>query len=166
MSNPKTQKIGWILILFLSGCASDPDQSIENLVKQSRAQKTAVPAPLPEFTNNVACHYQAAHLRNPFEWYDSAGSTQLSAESNLQQPREPLECYPLESLKMIGYLERNQIFWGLVKDKQGMIHKVFVGQAIGQNGGTIKQIHESGIEIEENNAMNEKRQFTLALSAE
>lgn len=63
----------------------------------------------------------------------------------MNRRREPLEEFPLDTLRMVGILERNQERWGLVQTRDGTVHRLKVGNYIGQNYGKIVAISEQEI---------------------
>ena len=65
---------------------------------------------------------------------------------NLVQPRF-LEGEPLDALSMVGTLANNQGAYGLVQDSEGLVHRVTVGNHMGQNYGRITSITESEIQL-------------------
>lgn len=67
---------------------------------------------------------------------------------NLDRPREALEAFPLDSLKMVGTIEKNKMVYGLVQvDKT--VYQVKLGAYLGQNLGLITSISENAIDIKE-----------------
>jgi type IV pilus assembly protein PilP len=65
------------------------------------------------------------------------------------RPREFLEQFPLDTLRMVGTLEAGGSFFGLVQDKDGLVHRVLPGNHLGQNDGKIQRITQSSIELVE-----------------
>jgi len=65
------------------------------------------------------------------------------------RPRQPLEVYPLDTLSMVGLLEQGDQLWGLIKDSQNTVHRVQVGNYMGQNEGRIIDINESAVYLVE-----------------
>ena len=61
--------------------------------------------------------------------------------------KEPLEAYPLESLKMVGTLRLGGQMYGLVQTKDGLVHRVSPGNYIGQADGKITEITASKISL-------------------
>jgi type IV pilus assembly protein PilP len=82
------------------------------------------------------------------------------------RPKEPLEAYPLESLKMVGVLQQKRANFGLVKADTGL-YRVKVGNYLGQNFGLITTITDSQIQLREliQDAVGDwtERQSTLQL---
>jgi len=61
--------------------------------------------------------------------------------------REELESYPLDALRMMGTLEKGEQFWAILRGPDSIIHRVQVGNFIGQNNGKITGISEDRIEL-------------------
>jgi type IV pilus assembly protein PilP len=61
--------------------------------------------------------------------------------------REELESFPLDSLRMMGSLEKGDQFWAILRDPDTIIHRVQVGNYIGQNHGKITDVTEDRIEL-------------------
>ena len=63
--------------------------------------------------------------------------------------REELESFPLDSLRMVGTLEKGDQFWAIVlgPSPDSIIHRVQIGNYIGQNNGKITGISEDRIEL-------------------
>ena len=66
-----------------------------------------------------------------------------------ERPREFLEQFPLDSLRMVGSLEINQLKAGLVQATDGLVHRVTIGNHLGQNYGRVTSISDSEIELVE-----------------
>ena len=85
---------------------------------------------------------------------------------DLNRPKEPLEAYPLESLKMVGVLQQKKANHALVKADTGL-YRVSVGNYMGQNFGLITGITDSQIQLREliQDAVGDwtERQSTLQL---
>jgi type IV pilus assembly protein PilP len=62
---------------------------------------------------------------------------------------EPLESFPLDGLKMVGTLGAPSAPEGLLKDPEGVIRRVHIGNYVGQNYGRITAINEGQIELVE-----------------
>ena len=65
------------------------------------------------------------------------------------RPQEELEAFPLDSLRMMGMVKQGEILTGLVRNGEGVIFPVKVGNYIGQNHGQITRILEDRIELTE-----------------
>ena len=112
--------------------------------------------PMHLYQSFQASEYSVAVIRSPFEPSTPSGAQKLSGgnlpdklKNNLLRPKEPLELYPLDSLKMVGIFNKNEQFWALLKDATGLIHRVSIGNYVGQNFGKVENITEKTIEIVE-----------------
>ena len=63
--------------------------------------------------------------------------------------REELEGHTLDSLRMMGTLEKDEEIWGIVRSPDAIIHRVKVGNYMGKNHGKIISISEEKIELTE-----------------
>jgi type IV pilus assembly protein PilO len=95
-------------------------------------------------------------LRDPFrESETTIGSTMTSyvAASGIQpdfnRHKEELESYSLDTLRMVGVVSMNDIFWGLILTPEGAIHRVRKGNYLGENHGKISRILTDKIELME-----------------
>jgi len=142
------------MMLFLGGCSDEVDPDIQNFVEKVKKRKSAYIDPLPSVTVHTPYEYTAAHLRSPFEAVTSLVEKPMpnvreGPSPDINRPRELLEAYPLDSLKMVGTLVRNEEYFALLKDHNGIIHRLAKGNYIGQNFGKINEISEIEIEIKE-----------------
>jgi type IV pilus assembly protein PilP len=86
---------------------------------------------------------------------------------DLSRRKEELERYALDSLRMVGTLAQVGANWALVLSPEGVLHKVRVGNYIGQNHGRVIRIDDDQIQITE--VVNEggaewrERQVSVAL---
>jgi type IV pilus assembly protein PilP len=151
----KSQYITLIIMisLTLSGCSSSVDSDVVEFVKKTKNQKSDRAGDLPEFPHPVKFKYKASNLRNPFEPFTTSTTETkiIRAEGgpDLNRSREPLENYAIDTLHMVGTLERDGQFYALLKDASGIIHRVSVGNYIGQNSGKIEKINETELQARE-----------------
>lgn len=136
-----------LALIGLQGCT--PSESVQQWVAKEKAKKGAPLAPLPVIKTFEAFTYKDQDLRDPF-----GPSAQEQEEANQQGPhpdqnrtREPLESFPLDGLKMSGTLGVGNAIEGLVRDPDGVVHRVRVGNYLGQNYGRIKAINEDRIDM-------------------
>jgi type IV pilus assembly protein PilP len=83
----------------------------------------------------------------------------------LTRRKEVLESYPLESLAMVGSLQQNDMIYALIKSPEGTLHRVKMGNYLGQNFGKISHISESEVKLQEivQDGVNEWVERTSAL---
>jgi type IV pilus assembly protein PilP len=137
------------MTLGLAACSGQGD--LHEWVAQVKARKGAPLPALPVVKTFETFIYQDQDRRDPFEPAPPEASAQTAAGPHPDQnrPREPLEAFPLDSLKMVGTIGAKGSVEGLVKDPQGVIHQVRVGDYMGQNYGHVTQVTSSEVDVVE-----------------
>jgi type IV pilus assembly protein PilP len=142
-----------LLQSLISGCSDTVDKSLVEYIKKLKSQKSEVINTIPKPPPMIVFRYSASNLRDPFEPFfsaTSATSRRYPGEGpELNRKREPLEAFSLDTLQMVGTLERDGVFFGLIRDSSGMIYRVSIGNYVGTNAGKIVRISASEIELKE-----------------
>jgi len=134
-------------LALLAGCTRG-DTELREWVAREKAQPGAPIAPLPVLKTFETFEYSDQSMRDPF----SPSLDELPAGSGPQpdkHPKEPLEAYALDSLRMVGSMGAGSALEGLIKDTEGTIHRVHGGNYLGQNNGKIVGITETHIDLVE-----------------
>lgn len=142
--------IAALLPLTLAGCGSGMED-LEQRVGEVKSRKSQQIEPIPQIKQFEAFAYVAGERRDPFQKAEAEPSASASAgpRPDLNRTREPLEEYPLDALRMQGIIETPKVVYALVKAPDGVIHRVSVGNHMGQNYGQISAIAESEISLAE-----------------
>lgn len=137
-----------IVALILNACSQDVSD-LNEFIEQTKVKHVGSVEPLPQFEAYTNFIYSAGDLRDPFETaFQMEGNNEKTEKpTHNQRPREPLEHFPLDTLRMVGVLEKGDQIWGLIKDPQNMVHRVKVGNHIGTNEGEITSVTEEKIEL-------------------
>jgi type IV pilus assembly protein PilP len=91
--------------------------------------------------------FSAELLRSPF--VPSIRALPSAVRPNPDRPRQYLERFPLDSLKLVGTLRLGKDVYALVQDPHGIVHRVTYGNYLGQNDGKIVAIHPNGLVLRE-----------------
>ena len=92
--------------------------------------------------------YPASDERSPFEPGMPASATGPNAiRPDSSRPREFLEQFSLDTLRMVGTLKLQGRIYGLVQTKDGLVHRVLPGNHLGQSDGRITAIEEGKISL-------------------
>ena len=107
--------------------------------------------PLPVLKTFETFEYKDQDQRDPFgpsleEQREAAAGNGVRPD---QHPKEPLEQFPLDSLKMVGTIGTGASMEALLKDTDGVVHRVHVRNYLGQNNGKITAIAENHIDLVE-----------------
>lgn len=132
-----------MLMIWLFGCQENQD--LGAFIAEVNSRPAGRIEPLRAIKRYEHYRYSLSELRSPFQppWLDK--DKVLEAEGGRR--KEPLEFYPLDSLKLVGFLKRNGEVWALIVDKEGMVHHLKKGNYIGQNEGKINNIWDDKIEL-------------------
>jgi type IV pilus assembly protein PilP len=138
---------------MLSGCAPKVEEEVVRFVKETKEKKSKYMSKIPKFPEIVSFQYKAFEFRDPFVPYSTPiAETNVSLYQggpDLNRPREALEAFPLDSLQMVGTIERDGIFFALLKNTSGNMYRVNVGNYVGQNSGKIEKINATEIAVKE-----------------
>ncbi len=135
-----------IAAIGLAGCSS-ADSGLQQFIQQTEAQPGGPVPPLPEVKPYETFVYDDQSLRSPFVPSEAPGVNSVRPDS--KRPREFLEQFPLDTLRMVGTLRIGGTTYGLVQTKDGIVHRVTVGNYMGQNDGHITGITPSKIDLTE-----------------
>jgi type IV pilus assembly protein PilP len=138
----------------LSACGGGQDD-LRAYIDEVKARPGGRIQPLPQVKPAPSYVYVAGARRSPFmpDTPQQRASTNPDAIQgpDPNRPREFLEQFPLDTLTMVGTLAslaRNSSF-GLVQTSDGLIHRVAVGNHLGQNYGRVTTITDSEIRLVE-----------------
>jgi type IV pilus assembly protein PilP len=135
-----------IAIVGLAGCTS-ADSDLQQFIQQTEQQPGGRVEPLPEIKPYETFVYDDQNLRSPFVPSQAASFNSVRPDS--KRPREFLEQFSLDTLKMVGTIRIAGTMYGLVQTKDGIVHRVTLGNYMGQNDGRITGISPSKIDVTE-----------------
>jgi type IV pilus assembly protein PilP len=135
-----------VITLALAGCSS-ADSDLHQFIQQTEAQPGGHVDPLPEVKPYETFVYDDQNLRSPFVPSQATGFNTVRRDA--KRPREFLEQFSLDTLKMVGSLRIGGTVYALVETKDGIVHRVTVGNYLGQNDGVITDISASKIDLTE-----------------
>ncbi|WP_020562470.1 pilus assembly protein PilP [Methylosarcina fibrata] len=144
------------IALMLTGCGNDDFSDLETFIKTEQAKPKGPIEPLPEIKIVEPFVFKPEGLRDPFAPLEQAEQAEngenvegTGLRPDTSRPKEELEAYPLDSLRMVGTVNMQGTLWGLVKASDGTIYRVQVGNYLGKNYGKIIRIVGDKIEIME-----------------
>lgn len=140
--------------LLMVGCARSDMTDLDAFMDEKRARPGGVIEPIPSFKAYEAFAYAATTMRSPFDRpIEVREITRTEAASavkpEVERPREYLEQFTLDSLVMVGRLERNGNTWTLIRDPNGGIHRVQLGSFLGRDHGKIVEMGETYVAVVE-----------------
>lgn len=143
------------LVLVLTACGRSDQSDLAAYVEKVKAREPGPVEPLPEVKQVDTFVYEPGNRRDPFlmdersaDVVNSRGPAGGPAPDPLR-PKEELEQYSLDTLRMKGSLVMSDTTWGLVQTPDGILHQVRVGNFMGKNNGQVTAISEQEIQLTE-----------------
>ena len=132
---------------LVAGC-STKDADLREFISRTKQEQPGGVEPLPEVKPYETFAYAAQNERSPFEAGVPASVNAPGAlRPDANRPREFLEQFSLDTLRMVGTLRLGGRNYGLVQTKDGLVHRVLPGNHLGQNDGRITAIDEGKISL-------------------
>lgn len=145
----------WLLLLpfLFAGCGGEEFQDLRDFVKNAGADMRGKVEPPPDIKPYEPFTYENdAGIPDPFKpRKQDARNANRSGQNlpNLDRPKEELEDFPLESLKMVGYLFQKGVGHAVIRSAEGKIYRIKAGNYIGLNFGQVISVTETEIKIKE-----------------
>ncbi|PKM44829.1 MAG: pilus assembly protein PilP [Gammaproteobacteria bacterium HGW-Gammaproteobacteria-1] len=145
----------WLIIAMplvaLTACSADTHSDLTAYIDEVKMRKASRIAPLPEVKSFESYQYNKADLRDPFKpaVVEAVSEAVAGLQPDVQRNKEPLEAFPLDSLRFVGHLEQEGRVWAVITAPDSLVYRVEEGNYLGQNFGRISLINESQIEIKE-----------------
>lgn len=153
--------VGMLLVcssMILAGCGPSGEDELRVWMAEQRATTKPSVQPLTEPKKFVPEPYAQDGAIEPFNQVKltqalKRDSNQLASNAALIAPemsrrKEPLEAFPLDSMAMVGSLNKSGAPTALIK-VDNLIYQVKVGNYLGQNYGKVVRITESSIQLRE-----------------
>lgn len=140
-----------IPLTMMTACTQNDYADLEAFIQSSGDGLHGQSDPLPEVKPQQYFTYEAFDISSPFvpRKNDQAQTITSGIQPDLNRHKEVLESYPLESLSMVGSLQRHNMIFALIKSPDGTLHRVKIGNHLGENFGKINQISEAEVKLSE-----------------
>lgn len=145
------------LLALAAGCTGSGEDELQLWMQQERNAIRPQVTPIPEPGRFEPQVYLSERMTEPFSAEKMASvSGSLAAtvinskllEPELNRRKEPLEAFPLDTMRMVGSLKREGQLVALVK-VDSLLYQVRSGSYLGQNYGRVNQITETEITLRE-----------------
>ena len=151
--------VPFLVALTLSACEQDK-QDLNAFVDEIKSRQHSEISTIPVMKPYEQFVYKATELRDPFvptvidlpPVDDQAVKEMINngIHPDSQRLKEALEFYSLSELVLVGTLEQESDgIWGLIRAPDGVIHRVQVGNYIGQNHGKVSAITDVDLTLKE-----------------
>jgi type IV pilus assembly protein PilP len=143
-----------LVVVMLTGCSESMDD-LDTYIATVHARPADPIPPIPPVKTYTPYEYDGLSGRDPFHHSISEGSddgrasTGTGPQPDFDRPKEYLERYELDTLSMVGTFSKEEAYWALVRDPEGVIHRVPVGDFIGKNHGQVVNILNTQVDLSE-----------------
>lgn len=137
----------------LSGCGSSANISeLDARLQEIKARPRGRIDPPPEFKPIATYAYAAHQLRSPFsppvDQEIIAAPDGRNVEPDMGRPKEYLERFALDSLRMVGTIARpGGELQALISDPSGAVTRVRSGSYMGKNFGRVMDVSETRVSL-------------------
>jgi type IV pilus assembly protein PilP len=139
--------------ILLAGCGGEEFQDLRDFVKNSGADMRGKIEPPPEvkpYENFV--YNNDTNLPDPFQprkpEMRPGGGTGIN-QPDFDRPKEALEEFPLENLKMVGYLYMKKVGYAVIRAPDSKLYRVKAGNHMGTNFGLIEEVTDTQVTVKE-----------------
>jgi type IV pilus assembly protein PilP len=142
-----------LISLLLTACGGEEFQDLRDFVKNAGADMRGKVDPPPEIKPYEPFSYDnSMGLPDPFKprkpEMKNSGQSGLN-QPNMERRREALEEFPLDGLKLVGYLYQSNVAYAIIRSPDSKLHRVKKGNYLGQNFGQITEITDTEVTIKE-----------------
>lgn len=146
-----------VALLALTGCSRDMGE-LNAYIADVKARPPQPIDPIPPVRTYTPYLYEGTEARNPFSSSTSegadAGPADVAAAADgprpdFDRPKEYLERFELDTLEMMGTFANDEGYWGLVRDPDGVVHRVTIDNHMGKNYGRVIGVQEGEITLTE-----------------
>ncbi len=138
-----------LVVLALSGCGGGDMDDLRSFVTETGKDMQGKIDPLPEVKLYEPFTYNAFDLPDPFKPRKLSTGGGGGLQPDLTRPKEPLEAFSLETLKMVGVLSKKGVINAVIKTPDNAVYHIHKGNYMGQNFGLVTQISDSEVTLRE-----------------
>ena len=138
----------------MAGCTENGVELQQWMQETKQSTKVSVPK-LSEPKKFIPFLYDSKRSVDPYNpnkllvaLARAQGNSNSMLKPDMERRREPLESYPLDTLKMVGTMAKPGTTYALLQaDKT--VFQAKVGNYVGQNFGLVTKISDTGVELKE-----------------
>jgi type IV pilus assembly protein PilP len=140
---------------LLAGCGEGDVREVRDWMDQVQRETKPAVKPLAEPKDFIPYAYSAKSEMDPFnankllaELARSAAKAPSPNTPDTQRPRELLESFPLDTMHMVGTLQKNGANYAMVQIDRSL-YRIKSGQRLGQNFGVVTHVGDDVVDIRE-----------------
>lgn len=128
------------MCLLVSSCDKGKHSDLNRYIKQTKQQSPQSKLPKAKPIKMTHSEYTQRKSRNPFE-------NPLLLKSKKRYPNSILRSYTLDSLRLVGILNKTHHTWAIIATPDGKMHKIQVGFRIGTNQALVTKITKNTVQL-------------------
>ena len=139
----------------MSACGGGDVDDLRDYVAEVKAKPGKKIDPIPTYPPYKSYTYQVMTMRAPFSKpikVKPVSREQMAAtdvEPDEDRVKEFLEGFQLETLGMVGTIQRKDIMYALISDSSGAVHAVSAGNYLGKNHGRVLEVVDNQVDLVE-----------------
>ncbi|MEJ2330589.1 MAG: pilus assembly protein PilP [Gammaproteobacteria bacterium] len=140
--------------VLLTGCFGSGNSDLRQFIETTKASEGLPVEPAPEVPVVEGYTYMAGRegFRSPFVFAEEELEeefTDTGIRPDTTRPKEELEAFSLDTLRMVGTLSQSDVTFALIQAKDGTVHRVRQGNYMGKNYGRITGVFLDRVELVE-----------------
>ena len=146
---------GAVVFAFMLSACSESMDDLNKYIAAVKARPADPIAPVPPVKTYTPYEYEGLAGRDPFRQSFNEGSDDVRSTKgtgprpDFNRAKQYLERYELDTLTMVGTFSKENSYWVLIRDPEGVIHRVPVGDYIGKNHGQVVNIGNTQVGLSE-----------------
>jgi type IV pilus assembly protein PilP len=141
--------------VLLAGCGEGDVREVRDWMEQVQRDTHPSVKPLSAPKDFIPYAYNAGAAIDPYDQNKLLGELARTAatrtnpnQPDLERKRELLETFPLDTMQMVGTMQKAGAAYALVQIDRA-VYQVRPGQRIGQNFGVVTRVGEDTVDIRE-----------------
>ena len=135
---------------LIMGCSAGDYNDIKVWMKDQEKSLKGKVEPIPPAKSFVPVDFVAVQdpfLSKPLISLHDLEKNKFAPDNN--RTKEPLESYPLDSMKFLGTLSKDNKYYAMIKTNDNLVHYVKVGNYFGTNFGRVIKLDSAKITLDE-----------------
>jgi type IV pilus assembly protein PilP len=140
---------------LLAGCGDSDVREVRDWMTQVQSETRPSVKPLTPPKDFIPYAYDGKNAVDPFspnkllaELARAAETSNNPKRPDMNRTRELLENYPLDTMQMVGSLQKGGVVYALLQIDRS-VHQVKSGMRLGQNFGLVTRVTENAVDIRE-----------------
>jgi type IV pilus assembly protein PilP len=156
--NARTFTAAGFTVLALTGCLSSGQEELDQWMADQRVATKPKVQPIPEPKKFSPQAYTEDGATDPFSNQKLTQALKRESDKSMSNPglvapelarrKEPLESFPLDAMKMVGFLVKEGQPVALLR-VENLLYQVRPGGYLGQNYGKIMKVGETEVVLRE-----------------